>query len=110
MWSGGSRNQMNIRSKIAGLALAAAFAVTPVVAQHAGGQGPGQFGDRMLQRAATVLDLTDAQQTAAQQIMTNAKAQSDPIVAQLKQNRQDMEAAVKANNTANISQLAAKQG
>lgn len=111
---------MNLRTKAAALTLAAAVAIIPAAAQHdgadrqhahqAGSAHERQFGQRMLDRAAVALSLTDAQKTAAQQIMADAKAQAEPIRAQLKQNRQDMQTAVKANNTGSISQLAARQG
>ena len=98
---------MTFKQKLAGIAgtvllvAGAVFAQTP--APHAKGNH--------LQFLATYLDLTDAQKTAAQQIFSDAKAQSDPISAQLRQGHQDLAAAVKAGKSdAELTQLATTQG
>src|SRR4051812_15054858 len=98
---------MNLRSKLAAIALATGIAIIPATAQHqrANAGQQGEFGQRMLDRAVTVLSLTEAQKAATAQIMADAKAKAEPLRAQLKQTREDLHAATKANNTDNISQL-----
>ncbi len=70
----------------------------------------GNFAQRRLDMLATVLNLTDAQKTQAQQIFTQSQQSAKPLYDQLKQNHTAMTDAVKANNTTQIQQLAAQQG
>lgn len=112
-----------INKRILAGMMAAAIAITvPASAQRGpGGPGRGAHGpaglgpmggnpERMLGRLATVLDLTEAQKTAAQAIFDQAKAQSEPIAAALKTGHEAVEAAVKSNATdAHIDNLTAQQ-
>jgi Spy/CpxP family protein refolding chaperone len=76
------------------------------------GQRRGQMmtPEQRLDRLATELNLTPQQRTQAQNLMNQARQQSEPIVAQLKQIRQQLATAVKTNNTADIDKLSANQG
>jgi len=109
-----------IKTIAASALLAAGINVLPAGAQQTGttsgtasgtvaGQG-GHLGGGMLGRAGAALDLTDAQKATAKQLFADSRQQSEPIVTQLRQVRTDMQAAVKANNTAQIATLAARQG
>jgi len=62
------------------------------------------------QRMMKALNLTDAQKEQAKAIFQQARQSVQPIVQQLKQNREALAAAVKVNDTAKIQQLSAKQG
>ncbi len=61
-------------------------------------------------RMATFLNLTPDQRQQATAIMNEAKQAAEPIRAQLKQGREAMAAAVKANKTDEIDRLASGQG
>jgi Spy/CpxP family protein refolding chaperone len=65
----------------------------------------GEFHERMMQE----LNLTDAQKQEAKAIFEQARATAKPVREELKQNREAMHAAIKANDTARIHTLAAKQ-
>ncbi len=56
------------------------------------------------------LNLTPAQQAQEKSIFQESRQSSQPLRQQLRQTRQSLWAAVKANNTAQIQQLAATQG
>jgi len=74
-------------------------------------QGPG-FGLRGKAGPgflAAVLDLTDAQKAKAEAIFADARQQGKPVMDQLRSGREAMAAAVKANDTAKIKQLADSQ-
>jgi periplasmic protein CpxP/Spy len=110
---------MKLKNTAAALIMATGLAIVPVAAQHTERPANGQrshhfdrakFGPRMLDRFATALNLNEAQKAAALQSMQDAKKQAEPVAAQMKQNRQEMEAAVKANNLSGISAAAARQG
>jgi Spy/CpxP family protein refolding chaperone len=110
---------MKLRKTAAALMMATGLAIVPAAAQQTERPVNGQrthrfarakFGPRMLDRFATALNLNEAQKAAAQQSLQDSKKQAEPIMAQMKQNRQEMEAAVKANNLSGISAAAARQG
>jgi Spy/CpxP family protein refolding chaperone len=115
----GQTNMMTLRRKILiGLA-AVGLVVTPIVAQVGGGHGwfgaaRGHFHrdpERMLEHLGILLDLTEAQKQAAKTLFTDARTQAEPVVAQLKQGHETMEAAVKGNRSdTEINDVAAKQG
>jgi Spy/CpxP family protein refolding chaperone len=88
--------------------LAAALMVAPAVAQR----GP-HMGDpaQRLSHLATVLDLTEAQRTAAKAIFDNAKTQAEPLSAQVREAHQAVQTAVKENKSDNeIDTLTARVG
>jgi Spy/CpxP family protein refolding chaperone len=103
-----------MKSLILTVALAAAL---PLAAQpHRGmGMGPGFGGPGgdpalRLERLGTVLDLTDAQKTAARALFDKAKQQSQPAVTALRQGHQTMQAAITGNKSdAEINNIAAAQ-
>ena len=64
------------------------------------------FQQRMMQ----ALNLTPEQREHAQTMFQQARQKAEPIRRELKQNREDLAAAVKADNTAQVRSLAAKQG
>ena len=116
---------MKRTSMWSGAALAAALIVAPALAQgpmmgmHGGGMGmggpggggPGVDHGRMLERLATLLDLTDAQKSAATSLFATAKSQAEPVAAQLKTGHEAVAAAVKANKSdAEIETLTAANG
>jgi Spy/CpxP family protein refolding chaperone len=92
----------------ASLALANLGATSLFAAQAAaaGGHRHGQFGAFL----SSYLNLTDAQQTQAKSIFDDAHQSAAPIRQQLQQTRQSLRAAVQANNSAQIQQLATTEG
>jgi Spy/CpxP family protein refolding chaperone len=56
------------------------------------------------------LNLTDAQKEFAKQLRTDTAAQTKPLRDQLRQNRQDLKAAIQSNNAGAITQLSERQG
>ena len=92
--------------KITRTALAATFAAGMLLAQA---PAPGKRGHH-IERMATALNLTPDQREKATAIMNEAKQSAEPIRAQLKQSREALATAVKANNTADIDRLANSQG
>src|SRR4051812_28541821 len=102
-----------IQKMAAGALVAAGISIIPIAAQQAaaGNHAHRSFaGGQMMGRFAAALNLTDAQKETAKQLFADGRQQTQPIVDQLKQVRTDMQAAVKANNTAQIASLAAKEG
>jgi Spy/CpxP family protein refolding chaperone len=71
--------------------------------------GAAQRGGMMFGRAAAELNLTHAQKQYAKQLMQDSRTQAKPLREQLKQNRQELEAAIKSNNTGLITQLTERQ-
>jgi periplasmic protein CpxP/Spy len=89
------------------LAAGMVFAQTAVVQHpHQGFARHGMVRRRMMK----ALNLTDAQKQQAKGIFQQARQTNQPVMQQLKQNREALAAAVKANDTARIEQLTAKQG
>jgi Spy/CpxP family protein refolding chaperone len=64
------------------------------------------FRQRMMQ----ALNLTPEQREHAQTMFHQARQKAEPIRRELKQNREELAASVKADNTAQVRSLAAKQG
>jgi Spy/CpxP family protein refolding chaperone len=101
---------MKIKNRIVAafgaLALATgAFAAAEQAREHRGHNRGGHFFDR----AATQLDLTDAQKQFAQSLFRENRAAAQPLMQQLRQGREEMAAAVKANNDAEITRIANQQ-
>jgi Spy/CpxP family protein refolding chaperone len=107
-----------MRRNLIGLAMVAALATGAVIAQTArprlaqGGLAKGKLplGANLRQRLIRNLDLSDAQKAQAKTIFQQANQESAPLRAQLKDNRQEMAAAVKNNSTIQIQQLATAAG
>lgn len=112
---------MKIRQTAAAVLLAAGLAVVPAAAQgpgrgpmghggpvgHDGPMGHGGHRGGMMLHG---LDLTEAQKERVKQIHEDARSQSKPVAEQMKQVREELHEAVKANNTGVIGTLAARQG
>jgi Spy/CpxP family protein refolding chaperone len=62
------------------------------------------------QRMMAALNLTPDQKTMAKSIFGQAREASKPVRMELRQNREAMAAAIKADNRAQISKLAAERG
>jgi Spy/CpxP family protein refolding chaperone len=109
--------EMKLGTKVlAGIAIFG-LAITPLLAQRQGwlgGFGAGHFRhdpDRFLEFVSAFLDSTDTQKQFAKTLMADAKAEAEPVVAQLKQSRTSMEEAIKANKSdAEIGDIATKSG
>ena len=103
---------MNLKKTITTAALAVGLATAGFAAAQDGprGRGFGHHRDGMLHGAGASLDLTDTQKEFAKQLHADTWKQAEPIVTELRQNRQDLAAAVKANNTGAITTLSQRQG
>lgn len=113
---------MTRKSKFVALAAAAVLAFGTLLAQAApqtttppayhkrGAWGKRGFRAGRLGKLSTYLNLTDTQKTQAKSIFDAARASAQPIVQELKQNRQAMQQAVKSGQTAQIQPLADAQG
>ena len=92
---------------VATLGAASLFAAeTSPAANHWAGHGHGRMGAFL----SSYLNLTPAQQAQQRTIFQNARQTAMPIRRQLKQTRQSLRAAIQANNTAQIQQLAQSEG
>ena len=97
------RNKFAAWTAIAALGAASLFAAQTAAAGGHRHGGRGAF-------LSSFLNLTPAQQTQAKSIFQDARQSGQPIRQQLKQTRQSLRAAVQANNTAQIQQLATAEG
>jgi Spy/CpxP family protein refolding chaperone len=99
---------------VAAMAAGMAFAQAPA---GTSGQQPGQrmeqrmeqrreFHEQMMQE----LNLTDAQKADAKAIFGKARADAKPVRDEMRQNHEALYAAIKADDTAKIHSLSAKQG
>ena len=102
--------------KIAGASILAAgmtfvYAETPSQpqAQHKSATRQ-EWAQRRFDRMASYLNLTDAQKTQAQGFLQEARASAKQLMPQMKQNRQALADAVKADKTADIERLSAEKG
>lgn len=97
---------MNWKKTLAMVTVTAGLAAVPAIAQPGAGRGHG----RMFRHAAGELGLTEQQKQFAKQLFADSRKQAEPIATELKQVRQSLAAAVKANNTGEIATLSARQG
>lgn len=97
------RNKFAAWTAVAALGAASLFAAPT---SPNGGHRHGRMGAFL----STYLNLTPAQQTQAKSIFQDARQSGQPVRQQLKQTRQSLHAAVQANDTAQIQQLAAAEG
>jgi periplasmic protein CpxP/Spy len=102
---------MAVAAMAAGMAVAQTAAPAPAPAPQPG-QKAGRLGMRRMfvNRMAKALNLTDAQKQQAKGIFQQAKQDGKPVAQQLRDNRQALNAAVKAYNSGQIQSLAAQQG
>jgi Spy/CpxP family protein refolding chaperone len=96
---------LTIFAAVAALAAGIVFAQAPAATT----QAPAPRAAAR-QRIIQALNLTDAQKTQAKTIFQQTRQQTQPVRDQLKQNRQALAAAVKANDTNQIQQLSQAQG
>jgi Spy/CpxP family protein refolding chaperone len=102
---------------IATFAAGMAVAQTPARESHPcttyseeGGRGP-MWGHMNVDHLAQALSLTDPQKEQARAIFEHARQSAQPIRAELKQNREKLMAAAKANSSeGDIQKLAGEQG
>jgi len=96
----------------AALAAGLAFAQTPAAPSQQSGAAKARVNRRAAAHARMMqeLNLTDAQKAQSKALFRASREKSKPYMQQLRQERQEMTAAVKAGDTARIRELAAKQG
>jgi Spy/CpxP family protein refolding chaperone len=99
------KRNLTIFGAVAAIAAGMLFAQTQTTPQH---RGPDRAAAH--QRMMQALNLTDAQKAQAKTIFDEAKQKAQPIRTQLQQNRQALNAAAKAGNSASIQQLANDEG
>jgi len=92
-----------------GMAMAQTAAPAPTP-QAAAGQAQAKPRVALRRHMMQALNLTGAQKQQAKAIFQQARQDSQPVAQQLRQNREALAAAVKANDTAQIQQLATQQG
>jgi Spy/CpxP family protein refolding chaperone len=99
--------------------LAAAALTTGLIFAQAPAAPPAHSGSdqarmerraQMHQKMMQELNLTDAQKAQAKTIFQGAREKAQPLRTQLRTDREAMRAAVKANDSAQIRSLAAKEG
>jgi Spy/CpxP family protein refolding chaperone len=96
---------------VAALAAGMTVAQTPPAGtQRAPGKAPFSHPGGGHQQMMQALALTTTQQQQAKSIFADAKQQAQPIREQLRQNREALHAAVKANNTSEIERISTQQG
>ncbi|HEY1342767.1 MAG TPA: Spy/CpxP family protein refolding chaperone [Bryobacteraceae bacterium] len=109
------RNLMQFAT-VAALAAGMAFAQTQAPAPQPGQgkhfAGKGRFARRGFARGRMMqaLNLTDAQKQQAKSIFQESRQSTQPLRAQLKQDRQALAEAAKAGNTTQIQQLSTDAG
>jgi Spy/CpxP family protein refolding chaperone len=108
------RNVLKVFS-VAALATGMVWAQDAPATTQAPEQPQVQMGRRgrgnMMGRFAADLNLTDAQKTQAAQIFQDARRQTRPLAQELRQDRQDLAAAVKSGGTPDqIDAVTAKMG
>ena len=89
--------------------IAAALAVSPIVYAQTS-PTPAQIAERLVQRYAILLGLSSTQQEQAITIFTTEETSEATIHTSEQTAQQSLEAAVKADNTATITQLSASLG
>jgi Spy/CpxP family protein refolding chaperone len=97
------RNSFAAWTAVAALGTVSLFAATT---SPAAGHRHGHRGAFL----SSYLNLTPAQQAQSKSIFHDARQSAQPVHQQLRQTRQAFRAAVQANNTAQIQQLAASEG
>jgi len=75
-----------------------------------GAPDPQQMIQQRIDRLTSELSLTDAQKTQAATIFGNAAKAAQPLNQQVRETRQSLQEAIKANNTAQIDQLSTTFG
>jgi Spy/CpxP family protein refolding chaperone len=99
-----------VAAMAAGMALAQAPATPAAPAQQKTGKAWTARRGAMRQHMMQALNLTDAQKQQAKTIFHDARQKAQPLRDQLKQNREALTAAVKADDVARIHSLTAERG
>ena len=99
---------MNLKKTLTAgvLAIGLTAGVASAYPQGEGVWRKGRHGGRI----AAQLDLTEAQKQHARDLFRQGRQEAKPIADELRKNRAELAAAVKANNTAAIQQLTERQG
>lgn len=97
------RNKFTAWAAVAALGAASLFAAPT---SPAAGHRHGRMGAFL----SSYLNLTPAQQAQDKSIFQAARQSAQPVRQQLRQTRQSLRAAIQANNTAQIQQLAKAEG
>jgi Spy/CpxP family protein refolding chaperone len=102
---------MKIRNKVLAVVGAVVLTTGAFAAAEQAGEHRGHRGERgqFLSRVATQLELTDAQKEFAKTLFQENRTAAQPLMQQLRQGREQMAAAVKANNDAEITRIANQQ-
>jgi Spy/CpxP family protein refolding chaperone len=95
-----------VAAMAAGMAFAQAPAKPMLPPGHPMMEQRREFGERMMEN----LNLSAAQKADAKVIFDKAREVAKPVREELRQNRTDLYAAIKANDTAKIHSLSARQG
>jgi Spy/CpxP family protein refolding chaperone len=98
-----------IATILAATALSAGMALAETQTTPAPANQPGRHA-MAHRRLAQALNLTPAQKAQAREIFGQARKAAQPLRAELKQDRQVLSAAVKANDTSQIEKLSAAEG
>jgi Spy/CpxP family protein refolding chaperone len=96
----------------AALAAGLTFAQSPAAPSQQGAAGKAQVSRRKAahERMMQELNLTDAQKAQSKALFQQSREKSKPYMERLRRERQELDAAVKADDTARIRDLAAKEG
>lgn len=100
---------ISFQKKLAACTAIAALGAVGLFAAETSAEGVHRHGHRGA-FLSSQLNLTPAQQTQTKAIFQDARQSARPVRQQLKQTRQSLRAAVQANNTAQIQQLAGNEG
>jgi len=106
------KNRLIRFGAVAAMAAGMAFAQAPAKAPpqlppgHPMAQRRGEFQERMMQE----LNLSATQREEAKAIFDKARETAKPVRGELRQNREELRAAIKANDAAKIHSLSVKQG
>ena len=100
---------ISFQKKLAACTAIAALGAVSLFAAETSADGAHRHGHRGA-FLSSQLNLTPAQQTQTKAIFQDARQSAQPVRQQLKQTRQSLRAAVQANNTAQIQQLAGTEG
>src|SRR5579863_6731419 len=100
---------ISFQKKLAACTAIAALGAVSLFAAETSADGAHRHGHRGA-FLSSQLNLTPAQQTQTKSIFQDARQSATPLRQQLKQTRQSLRAAIQANNTAQIQQLAVTEG
>jgi Spy/CpxP family protein refolding chaperone len=104
------RNHLIRFGTVAAMAAGMAFAQTPAkpmpMPQGNRMEQRREFRERMMEN----LNLSETQKADAKAIFAKAREEAQPVRAEMRQNREALDTAIKANDTAKIHSLSTRQG